>query len=402
MALANSRTGNRFSLLTLKSLQARRKIWLKVHLWLGLSLGLILAIAGLTGAVLVFWVEIDEIINPELYHTYAYSESGPKPLDDLIEAAVVAAPGGWDSTWVQAPKGNGNYIFNFYYPKTNPATGNAQSLTLAIDPFNSEINAKRIFYHAFNPLKHSFVGFFFKLHYALFLGELGSNLMGWFAVVFLISVLTGLILWWPLTGKWKRVLTIKRNTSPERFNYDLHQSAGFYSAIVLLTVLMSGIYFNLPEPFHWLVSRFSPLTPPLVSKTAAVANSGGILQQAIDKIRLETPQMQLQYYNFAYDPSTPFTACFTDVPELKPYILDSRCYHLDRHTGAVLAIQDPKTGSAGDTFEQWQWPLHSGQAFGWPGRIAVFITGLLCPLLFVTGVIRWLQKQPSKQGRKVL
>ena len=47
----------------------------------------------------------------------------------------------------------------------------------------------------------------------------------------------------------------------------------------------------------------------------------------------------------------------------------------------------------------WLSKLHSGQAFGWTGRILVFITGLICPLLFVTGLIRWLQKRRAKSAK---
>jgi hypothetical protein len=39
-----------------------------------------------------------------------------------------------------------------------------------------------------------------------------------------------------------------------------------------------------------------------------------------------------------------------------------------------------------------QWPLHNGQAFGMTGRILVFLSGLACPVLFVTGVMRRRQK----------
>jgi uncharacterized iron-regulated membrane protein len=60
-------------------------------------------------------------------------------------------------------------------------------------------------------------------------------------------------------------------------------------------------------------------------------------------------------------------------------------------------VRDPAHGSGGDVFIQWQWPLHSGQAFGWTGRILVFVFGLICPLLFATGVIRWLQKRRAKR-----
>ncbi len=42
------------------SLKQRRKFWLDIHLWLGLSLGFFMAIFGLTGSILVFHAEINE------------------------------------------------------------------------------------------------------------------------------------------------------------------------------------------------------------------------------------------------------------------------------------------------------------------------------------------------------
>jgi uncharacterized iron-regulated membrane protein len=51
--------------------------------------------------------------------------------------------------------------------------------------------------------------------------------------------------------------------------------------------------------------------------------------------------------------------------------------------------------TAGEIFTHWQWPLHSGQAFGMTGRVLIFITGLICPILFATGIIRWLQKRKA-------
>ncbi len=41
-----------------------RKLWLKLHLGLGLVAGLVLAIAGLTGSLLAFYLEIDAWLNP--------------------------------------------------------------------------------------------------------------------------------------------------------------------------------------------------------------------------------------------------------------------------------------------------------------------------------------------------
>ncbi len=380
----------------LQRLKIRRKLWLQVHLWLGLSLGLVLAIIGLTGSVLVFWQELDQALNPGLYQTSTLPDK-PKPLDEIIAAGEQAAPQGWQSIWLEAPQqADENYVFAFGYPEASPPPEQAQSLNIAVDPYTAKVIGKRVFYHAWNPLKHSLVGFFFKLHYALFLGETGITLIGILGVLFFISVLSGLILWWPLTGNWRRVLTIKRRASVERFNHDLHQSAGFYSLIVLLALLVSGIYFNLPDQFRWLVERFSPLTPEAEASTETKPSADSIvLETALQQAQQVYSGGTLQYYSLSGGQQGLITACFRNVPELKPYILTDRCLVLSRANGKLIQIIDPAHGSTGDVFMQWQWPLHSGQAFGWTGRILVFLTGLICPVLFVTGVIRWLQKRKA-------
>lgn len=74
-----------------------------------------------------------------------------------------------------------------------------------------------------------------------------------------------------------------------------------------------------------------------------------------------------------------------------------RDFAVDQYSGDILNIYDRGTGSIGDVFLDWQWPLHSGHAFGWTGRILVFLSGLACPILYVTGVIRWMQKRKAKK-----
>jgi uncharacterized iron-regulated membrane protein len=48
-------------------LRARsRSLWLRLHRWLGLGLGAVFVLLGLTGSLLVFYVGIDEAIEPAL------------------------------------------------------------------------------------------------------------------------------------------------------------------------------------------------------------------------------------------------------------------------------------------------------------------------------------------------
>jgi uncharacterized iron-regulated membrane protein len=86
------------------------------------------------------------------------------------------------------------------------------------------------------------------------------HLVGIMGALLVISVLTGLILWRPLTGKWRQALTIKRKASAERLNFDLHKTSGLYSALVLIPVLFSGVYMDIPEYVVPVLEVFSPVT----------------------------------------------------------------------------------------------------------------------------------------------
>lgn len=381
----------------LQSLKNRRKLWLKVHLWLGLGLGLFLAIFGLTGSVLVFWQELDRALNPQLFRSQSVTGTARRTIDEIVTAAINEAPKGWQSLYYEEPVDeNENVLVFFHYDQPNQQTIDAESFNVAVNPYSAQVMGHRVFYHAWNPLKHCFIGFIFKLHYAMLLGSTGVLVVGAMAVLLFVSVLSGFIVWWPLTGKWRRALTIKPRASIERFNHDLHQTTGFYSAIVVIALLVSGVYFNLPEQFRWLVNCVSSVT----EEPAFTVQQPFLLKdwQSLSlRAQAEAGGGKPHYFTFTGSRLERFTACYRDVIELVGYGITDRCLVFNRDNGQLMQIIDPAHGSAGDVFLQWQWPLHSGKAFGWPGRILVFITGLVCPLLFITGLVRWLQKRSVKQ-----
>ena len=70
---------------------------------------------------------------------------------------------------------------------------------------------------------------------------------------------------------------------------------------------------------------------------------------------------------------------------------------IDAYNGKPLYRSGQTEPTAGDIFIEWQLALHSGEAFGLTGKIVVLIAGLIPPLLYVTGVIRWLQKHRVKR-----
>jgi uncharacterized iron-regulated membrane protein len=67
--------------------------------------------------------------------------------------------------------------------------------------------------------------------------------------------------------------------------------------------------------------------------------------------------------------------------------------YLDAHSGKLVQLLQPGTGSTGDQFLALQFPLHSGRLFGVPGRILISVLGVTIAMLSVTGVILWARRQ---------
>jgi uncharacterized iron-regulated membrane protein len=383
------------------SLKTRRKQWLKVHLWLGLLLGFFLSLFGITGSILVFYEEINDILYPD-YMTVSVpiqGENALQPFSHLMAVATTAIPKNAKLGYIQYPKDTSSSIkFNYQVPAANSSETDVWQLF--INPYSAEVLGKLQIKKADDIFPSTLIAIVFDLHFALVAGATGGIIVGIMGVVLVFSILTGLILWWSLTGNWRRVLTIKRRASVERFNHDLHQSAGFYSSVPLLLILISGVYMNLPEQFMTLVKLFSPATETFADnpKSTVVQGEKPIgLSTALESARFHYPEGHINWLSLADGEQGVYVISLIDLPELSAF-WSERILIIDQYSGAILKVQDPTNRkSAGQTFIDWQWSLHSGKAFGWTGRILVFITGLVCPVLFITGVIRWLQKRRAKQ-----
>jgi len=66
-------------------------------------------------------------------------------------------------------------------------------------------------------------------------------------------------------------------------------------------------------------------------------------------------------------------------------------------TAAVLEHRRPEDRSWAEGFMVAQRWLHGGQLLGMPGRLAVFLSGLLLPLLFTTGLLAWLARRRARR-----
>lgn len=259
-----------------------RKIWLKTHLWLGLALGLFLSVIGLTGSALVFFQEIDKALNPQLRIVAAPPEGRAawRPLEEIADTARRAIPAGSYLGWCYWPQ-NDDGTFLFYYCVDNPRSGKPDTHQVFVDPYSAKVTGTRVWHSSENLLEDAFVAFLFKLHYALLVSGIGDVTVGIIAILAFVSTVSGVVLWWPRNGKWRNAFTVKWPARSERLNYDIHRLAGLFLLPVALAVLLSGVYFNLPQQFKAVVELFSTLTQPERYRSAASGSTLVTLDEAV-------------------------------------------------------------------------------------------------------------------------
>lgn len=222
------------------------------------------------------------------------------------------------------------------------------------------------------------------------------TLVGWVGISMLLSVLAGLIVWWPRTGKFRSALTFKPKTSRERLVYDWHKICGVYGSIVLLVIVATGIYLEFPSHGRGLVGLFSPVAspwpeyasrlPPNLDNLKTISLSE--LEQIADA---NCPEGDFRYIVFP-DDATGSYEVGKRAPDEPNRLQAQRRIWIDQYSGEVLALRDRVSRSSGDVLVEWLYPLHTGEAFGLPGQVMVLLTGFPPLLLYVTDYIRWKQK----------
>lgn len=366
--------------------RAWRKWWLKVHLYIGLFIGAVLLILGTTGVMLVFWVEIDEWLNPELRTAIAPASDKTtfQPLHKIMRAAEQIAAPNSKFIAVYGPLSKES-VFVIY---ANQPSGSWQRIF--VNPYQAKATGVRS-YGASEWVPHYLMDAIFSLHYALLMGDNGITFVAICALLLIISLITGLIVWWPVKGQWSKAFTVKRNTSRARLNYDLHKTFSLYFFPILGAILLSGVYMNLNEPFIWVTQQFSSATRGVQQMPRSVPIPG-IYPMGVERAwgiaKKYYPEGELKSISIPETNTGVYIISQRNVPRLSSY-WSERLITIDQYSGQIVDVRAPDMRrSAGETFLDWQWPLHSGKAFGWLGRILVFCCGLACAVIYITGVIR--------------
>lgn len=374
-----------------------RRLWLTIHLYLGLMLGAVFVLLGLTGSLLVFYPELDRAFNPALRlvpqpSTPVERSVSVQAVVDTLRALHPEREGGWR---IELPL-NADTPVTARYARASEITGRTFSpLMLTLDPQTLELTSQRIW-------GDYLVTWIYDLHYTLLLDVTGKLVVGLVGLVMLLSLLSGLWLWWPSRLRWRSALRPVLRAGVVRRTYDLHVLIGAYGAVLLMVVSLTGAGLALPQQTRSLLDStlmFKPM--PEVAAYSGLGQAAVIdLDEAVAIARKRFPTAELRWVDVPGTGDGPIGIRLYQPKEPGRRFPKTKLW-LDPYSGEILAIGDPQQNATGNSVLDWLHPLHSGEALGLAGRWLVFLSGFLPLLLFVTGFIRWRQKQRARQRAHV-
>ncbi|MBO9708632.1 MAG: PepSY domain-containing protein [Caulobacter sp.] len=409
-----------------------RQILTFLHRWVGLFIAGFLFVSGVTGAVISWDHELDDVLNPHLM--YARSKSGaPKPPLDLARAIEARDPRVQVTYAPLAPEPGGTLAFGVA-PKRDPATGKLFQPgynQVFVDPVTGQEQGRREWGAVWPITSETFVSFLYVLHYSLHIPEMwgidrwGIWLLGVVAVLWTLDCFVGFYLTLPprpkaasekradakgFWSRWKPAWQIKTKASAYRINFDIHRAFGLWLWGVLFTVAFTAFSLNLyTEVFYPVMSKVSKVTPsPFDLRKPADIHNPIIATRSYDQV-LAAAKTDAAARGWTAPPGGVFYSPEYGIYGVAfhepggdhggagvgpPYL------YYDGRTGQFLGQREPWAGTAADIFVQAQFPLHSGRILGLPGRILISFMGLVVAALSVTGVVIWWKKRKARVLRR--
>lgn len=413
-----------------------RAFWTLVHRYFGLLTAAFLFVSGVTGAVISWDHELDDLLNP---HLMAAHTPG-KPQDALALAQQVEARyPDIRVSYIPLQPEAGESLALGVSPRYDTRTGELTQPgfnQVFLDPVTGAELGKREWGAVWPITKETFVSFLYRLHYTLHIPEMwgidrwGIWLMGAIAIVWMVDSFVGFYLTLPvrkrqtavavaaLNGKlepagktwwqrWQPAWKVRWKGGSSKLNFDLHRAFSLWTWVLLFILAFTAFSLNLyQEIFYPVMSKVSQVTPtpfdtrPMADKqhliepkvpmaeAVQVANAEGVRRGWTDPVGGIYYSQEFGIYMVSFFQPGGDHGAGGVGPALLYY---------DGVNGALLGERQPWKGTAADIFVQAQFPLHSGRILGLPGRILISFMGVVVAMLSVTGVIIWWRKRASRR-----
>lgn len=348
-----------------------RKLLFNLHLYGALIVGIFVVIIGVTGSIMAFEEGWDRLLNPTLYKVQP--EGPPLPVSGLLQAAAKPYPG-QRVGYLRLPQ-----------DASDSAGFSVRGKGVFMNPYTGAILGERT--------GRTVLGAIHQIHTNLLLGPSGKTVVAGVTCVLLFLVSSGIYLWWPqkrATIKWKSV-------SSWRIHFDIHNTAGIYSAIFLLVLGISGLLIHydneIEEALHKAngTVKIGKNTPSVVQKGVTPIGP----DQAIQVALAELPGTKVNAIGVPANPKASYLVSVRYPEDLTP---GGRSWvNVDQYSGKVLSLQNSRTVASGTKTIIINRAIHTGDYFGIVTKTLMCISCWMLITQAITGYFMWWKKLRARQ-----
>ena len=346
---------------------AFRRLPVQLHLFAGLTAGLVLSIMAIAGATMIFRPQLDPVVNRDLF---AVAPRTTRVALDTLAANAIAAYPGRTPTFVR-----------FWSDPRQPAMIRCtNSDQIYLDPWSGRVLG----------LQNRYRGFFGRaedIHRFLGLGQsVGKQITGVAALLALFIITSGLVLW---TRPVWRAMKAGRT-----WLLAWHKSLGLAAGLIVLLSAITG----LPHAYAWYEHALYHLSgSPVPEPPAAPKPPAGAARLPVEDL-WRRAQAQVPQYHSA---NVYFPRGQNNVSEIwivgtgEPHVHARSYAFVDATTGQLLSFTPYATSSLGHRIYYTMLALHLGQWIGLPGQIALLLAVLCVPLLTLTGAWAYFKRRAA-------
>ncbi|SAI67684.1 sulfite reductase [Bordetella ansorpii] len=368
-------------------MQARlRVLWLTCHRWMALTLGWLLIVAGLTGALLAAARPLDEWLHPRYFVAYGATAdsnipragAGPGFVSlDEVRQSIQAAFGSDIAMTIRPPRAP--------HETLQVLVRGAWRGTVYIDPASGVEQGRR-------GEGEGFVNTLFRLHSALLMDTTGKALLAWAALTYLLLLIIGLVLWWP--KHWPPRLRIELRKGLLRGLFDVHRTGGAVLGLVLAVSVATGAFMAWRPIGGWINAWVgsTPVAMPVLHGDPAPSLP---LDTLVARAQAVYPDGRVGYVMLAAQPNRPVRIRMRLADEPHPNGVST--IWMDPRDGAILSAQRWSELDTAGRLNAFIYPLHTGELGGVPLRIVTGLAGLVLGVLGISGAWLWWRRRQLRR-----
>lgn len=337
-----------------------------MHLWIGLTAGLVFAVVALSGTVLAFQRELLLAFHPQLARAQlpALAQQGVA----LSRIVMEWESDGLRSVDIPAAK---LPVWQAYF---------ADGERRYFDAASGELLLTR-------NTRNDWVLWLRDLHTHLLAGEMGEEVLGVIGLFALFMLLSGLYLWWPRLRALARSLRW-HSGPPTRRWFSWHRSTGAWLLPLALLVTTTGVamVYNdaMRDALRWTFDDGPDVVPPPALAIRDQTIDWSKLLQAADG---RLPGGELRRISLPKGDNALVSIRVRAAGEWHPN--GRSLVWLDPYRAQVVQLHDATAQGIGARVSETMYPLHGGFVGGWLWQWGVALSGIVPGFLLVTGFLFW-------------